>query len=274
MLFYAHDNIWLIQQSIGTRMPFKVQPWHVYTCIIISILFCLAFGLIMFFFVEILPDYRIHLYEKRMLQQEAMFQKKIDEQKAMFDAQRAIMHEKEVMLERKLVINKQMHIIEMIRQGINEAHRLRDHHIARLREYSFLKEKSDDWFDWLTTEQNARMNQLENDYVDFGETLNVNVAMDIVKRDSEKMVTFFSSQLEVLEDALDEMDIEKMKKCQKEMKKQHVHIPSFFQMQTEHIKSNIRSSSNARALQTRGRLAKVAALFYNIFMTFYSSLSI
>ena len=56
-----------------------------------------------------------------MLQQEAMFQKKIDEQKAMFDTQRAIMHEKEVMLERKLVINKQMHIIEMIRQGINEA---------------------------------------------------------------------------------------------------------------------------------------------------------
>ena len=217
------------------------------------------------------PDYKIHLYEKQMLEQEAMFKEQMNEQEAKLEAQKAITHEKEVKLEaveRQLVTNKQMHLIDMFKQGINEARGLKDRHIANLREYSYLREKRDSWLDWLSNEQNARINQLENDYVDIGEFLDVNAAMDIVRRDCEKIVTYFSSHLEVLEDALDEMDTEKMKQSQQDIKKQHVHIPSFFQMQTEHIKLNIRSSSHVHALQTRGRLQKVAALFYNLFMTF------
>ena len=270
-------------------MPFELQPWHVYTCmctslLIISVFICLSMVLML----QISPDYKIHLYEKQMFEQEAMFKKQMQEREAMFkkqmheqeaklEEQRAMTHEKEVKLEaveRQLVTSKQMHLIDTFKQGINEARSLKDHHIANLREYSFLKEKRDSWLDWgLSYEQNARINQLEGDYVDIGETLDVNAAMDIVRRDCEKMVTYFSSQLEVLEDALDEMDMEKMKQSQKDIKNQHVHIPSFFQMQTEHIKSNIRISSHGHALQIRGRLEKVAALFYNLFKIVFSNLA-
>ena len=195
------------------------------------------------------------------------------EQESKLEAQRTIMHEKDVRpeaAERQVVTSKQMHLIDTFKQGINEARGLKERHIANLREYSYLKEKRDDWFDWLTSEQNARLNQLKDDYVDLGETLDVNAAMDIVTRDCEKVVTYFSSQLKVLENALDEMDIGKMKQSQQNIKEQHVDIPSFFRMQTEHIKSNIRSSS--RAVQTRGKFEKVAILFYNLFTTIFSVL--
>ena len=228
--------------------------------------------------------FKKHSYEKQILEQEAMFKKQLLEQEAMFkkqmreqesklEAQRTFMHEKDVRLEtveRQLVTSKQMHLIDTFKQGINEARGLKERRIANLREYLYLKEKRDDWFDWLSNEQTVRLNQLKDVYVDLGETLDVNAAMDIVTWDCEKMVGYFSSQVKVLEDALVETDIGKMKQSQEDVKKQHVDAPSFFQTQTEHIKSNIRSSS--RAVQTRGKLQKVAVLFYNIFATVYNIL--
>ena len=79
-----------------------------------------------------------------------------------------------------------------------------------------------------------------------------------------------SSQLAELEDALGEMDIDKMRQLQEVMSKGD--LSTFSKMQMEHIKSEIISAS--RELQARGALYQIFSDFYDFLMAIVSKVAV
>ena len=113
------------------------------------------------------------------------------------------------------------------------------------------------------------MYQLEDD-LGLGEIPDVNIAVNIVKQVSEQTIKILSTQLEILEDALEEMDIDKMKQLQKELNK--VHLSTFIETQKDKMKENIMSTSHELQVSSGGVLWQIASLFYNVLKFVYSKL--
>ena len=237
----------LILQVYSTGMPFGVQPWHAYTWMLI-ISFILGMVLMSLFGNSKLQDHEGgESYEKQM----------------------AIMREKQIMYERQQIINKQMQLIERFEQAIDETERSTDQYVANIREYRRLKEIDEGWFTWLSTQEVARMYQLE-DYLELDEIPDANIAIAIVRQVSEQTLETLSSQLEILEDALHEMDIDKMKDLQKGVNK--MQLSGFLRGQTDHMKSKIASTSRALQARSGGTFWKLASFFYNVLMTVISKI--
>ena len=169
-------------------------------------------------------------------------------------------HEKQmhVMHERQLVIQKQMDLINAFTQIIHEVQRLMDQYVAGIREYSYLKDIDNSWLSSLSRQGRARMYQLAEDFLETDEVIDVHVAIPIVRQRFENAERFFSTQLSELEDALDKMDIDKMKQLQKSINKKH--LSKHLRDATGQIKSEMISTS--RALQKPGRLSRIASSIF------------
>ena len=168
-------------------------------------------------------------------------------------------HEKQIqdMHERQLVIQKQMDLINAFTQGMHEVQRSTDRYIAGIREYSHLKEKDNSWLSSLSRQEKIHMYQLE-ELLGINEVIDVRMSIAIVIQNFEQVERFCSSQLEKLEDALDRMDIDKMKQLQKQINKKHLN--AHLQEAAGQIKSEMISTS--RALQKSGVLSRIASRFY------------
>ena len=231
----------------SVEMPLGVQPWHAYACMLI-ITFIL--GMIL---MSLLGNSNLQYHWS-------------DES---YERQMAIMHEKQRMHERQQIINKQTQLIERFEQAIDETERSTHQYVADIKEYCYLKEIDESWFTWLSTKEKARMHQLE-DNLGLHEIPDANIAINIVTQVSEQTLMILSSQLEKLQDALDEMDIDKMKCLQRDMSK--MQLSTFLRRQTDRMKSKIVSTSRALQKRSGGTFWKLASLFYNVLMTVISKI--
>ena len=98
--------------------------------------------------------------------------------------------------------------------------------------------------------------------LDPDEVVNVNNATAIVRQISKEALKFLSSHVEELEDALQKMDIGKMRQLQKSMNKNY--LDTFFERQMERIKMKLMNSSEE--LKQRGILYRMALVFYDHFV--------
>ena len=126
-----------------------------------------------------------------------------------------------------------------------------DRYVNDIREYYYLKERDEsyNWFRWLNTQEKLRMYQLES-HLELEEIPTVKTAIDIVRKISEETLMTFSSQLEELNDALDEMDIDRMEQLQKDINK--MQLSAFLRRPMDHMRSEMLSTS--RALQKRSTI--------------------
>ena len=238
----VHNNA---NVNVGTRMPFGFQPLHVWLLII-----SISQGVIL-----------MYLFWNFKLQDRGNLSLQDHES---YERQLAIMQEKE----RQIVTSNQMKLIDKFRLAKYETQRSTDQYIANIREYFYLKEIDNSWFLWLNPQQKFRMYQLEDD-LGLGE-IDENIVVNIVKQVSEQTIKKLSTQLEILEDALDEMDINKMKKLQKELNE--VHLSTFIDTQTDNMKEKIISTSRELQVRSGGTLWQIASLFYHVLKFVYSKL--
>ena len=259
--------------------PFELHSWHgVWKLMGVSFFL----GVVIMVFFGRLHDHESHdheshdhlsflqrqmasMHEKHEKEMQLMHQQHKNHEKEM-----QVMHEKEmqtmhkqyekqmhVMHERQLVIQKQMDLINAFTQIMHELQRLMDQYVAGIREYSYLKDIDNSWLSSLSRQERARMYQLEN-FLGTDEVIDVHVAIPIVRQRFEHTERFFSTQLSELEDALDKMDIEKMKQLQKSISKKH--LSNHLREATGQIKSEMLSTS--RALQKPGRLSQIASSIF------------
>lgn len=170
--------------------------------------------------------------------------------------------------DKQMVITNQIHLISTFRHEINEAQRSTNQYVANIEKYCELKAIDDSWFYSLSKQQKDHMHQLR-DYLGFSEIPNVNLATAIVRQVSEQTLNILSLQLEMLEDALGKMDIEKMRELQEVMNK--LQLSTFSKIQMERIKSEIISTS--RELQAKGVLSQIFSVFYDFLMTIVSDIA-
>ena len=171
--------------------------------------------------------------------------------------------------DKQMVINNQIHLINTFQHDIYKAQRSTDRYVASIEKYCELKAIDDSWFNSLNSQQRDHMHRLR-DYLGLDEIPDVTTATAIVRQVSEQTLQIMSSQLEVLEDALGEMDIEKMRQLQEVMSK--VEFSTFLKMQMEHTKSVIISTS--RELQARGGLNQIFSVFYDFLMAIVSKIAV
>ena len=170
-------------------------------------------------------------------------------------------YEKQIqaMHERQLVIQKQTDLINAFTQIIHEIQRSTDHYVAGIREYGYLKDIDNSWLSSLSRREKVRMYQLE-EFLGIDEVINVHMAITTVRQNLEQTERFCSSQLEELEDALERMDIDKMKHLQKQINKKHLNA------RLQETKGKIKSEmSTSRALQKSGVLYRIALRLYQSF---------
>ena len=169
-------------------------------------------------------------------------------------------HEKQIQ-----VIQKQTDLIIAFTKIMHEVQRSMDQYVADIREYSLLKEKDDSWLSSLSRQEKVRLDQLEG-FLETDEVIDVRMAITIVRQRFEQTKSFFSSQLEELEDTLDRIDVDKMKQLQKQINKKHLN--AYLQKAEGQTKSEIMSMS--RALQKPGVLSRIASNFYQSLFTVIS----
>ena len=154
-------------------------------------------------------------------------------------------------------ISNQIHLINKIKEGIDEVKRSTDQYVDSLKEYCELKAIDDSWFSSLSEQQKNRMYQLR-EYLGFDVSFDVNAATNIVRKTSEEVVKILSLQLSELENVLYDMNLEEMKKLQKEINKkdlpkEHIHESIKSQI-TRNMNERIRSQKTSKSteLQARG----------------------
>ena len=235
-------------------MPFGVQLWHVCACIIILVIIIISivFGMAL-----------MVLFGNSKVQDH-----KSDES---YERKVANMHEKQLMHERQLIFDKQIKLINKFEQAIDETQRSTDRYVNDIREYYYLKERDEsyNWFRWLNTEEKLRMYQLES-HLRLEEIPTVKIAIDIVRKISEETLMAFSSQLEELNDALDEMDIDRMEQSQKDINK--VQLSAFLRRPMDHMRSEMLSTSRALQKRSGGIISNLASLFFNVLVTVVSNI--
>ena len=172
-------------------------------------------------------------------------------------------------LYKQMIINNQVHLINTFRRDMYIAQRSADRYVVSIEEYCELKAIDNSWFYSLNRQQKDHMHRLR-DYLGLDEIPDVKIATAIVRQVSEQTLKVMSLQLTVLEDALGEMDIEKMRQLQEVMSK--VEFSTFSKMQMEYIKSEIISTS--RELQARGALYQIFSVFYDFLMAIVSKIAV
>jgi len=161
--------------------------------------------------------------------------------------------------DKEKIITKQLKLIKTFKDEIHKVQRFTVQYVAYIEEYCELKAIDDSWFYLLTSSQKNYMNKLSNRLgLDEIPDVNVNVATAIVRQTSERILQMFSIEVQVLEDALFDMDIEKMKKLQ-EISMDQEELSSFSRTQMEQMKLEIISTSHE--ILARGILYKIASLF-------------
>ena len=163
--------------------------------------------------------------EKQMQEMHKNHEKQMQEMHENSEKQMQVMHEKQIqgIYEKDLVIHRQMDLINAFKQIMHEVKQSTDHYVAGIGEYNRLKNIDNSWFISLSREEQANMHQLEEFLgIDEAVKLDVHMATTIVKQNFEQMERLYSSQLEELEDALDKMDIDKMKQLQQTINKRNL----------------------------------------------------
>ena len=188
-----------------------------------------------------------------------------------YERKMANMHEKQLMHERQLIFDKQIKLINKFEQAVDETQRSTDRYIDDIREYYYLKERDEsyNWFRWLNTEEKLRMYQLES-HLGLEEIPTVKIAIDIVRKISEETLMAFSSQLEELNDALDEMDIDRMEQLQKDINK--MQLSAFLRRPMDYMRSEMLSTSRALQKRSGGIISNLASLFFNVLVTVVSNI--
>lgn len=171
--------------------------------------------------------------------------------------------------ERQMVISHQIQLINTFRHKMYETQRSTDQYVANIEVYCELKAIDDSWFYSLTAQQKQHMHLLR-DYLGVSEIPDVSIATTIVRQVSAQTLKVLSANLEVLEDALSNMDVEKMRELQDVMNK--MQLSTFSKMQMEHIKSEIISTS--RELQARGTLSRIFSTFYDFLVAIISKVAV
>ena len=162
------------------------------------------------------------------------------------------------------VITNQVHLINAMKEGIDQAKKSTDQYVVKFEKYCELKAIDDSWFSSLSAQQKDHMHQLRH-YLGLNIDIkvpDVKAATTIVREVSKQLIVILSSQLTMLENALYDMNIEEMKKLQKAINKEQISL--FSEVQMESIKSQIMSKSTE--LQARG------GLVHQIFSVFYDFL--
>jgi len=155
--------------------------------------------------------------------------------------------------DREKIIVKQVNLIKTFEDEMYKVQRLS----AYIKEYCELKAIDDSWFYLLTSHQKDRMYSLSH-HLGLGEIPDVSVAIAIVERALERILKIFSLQVQALEDALFNKDIEKMKELQ-EISMNKEQLSSFSRTQMEKMRLEIISAS--REILARGTLYKIFSLF-------------
>ena len=274
---------------VGTRVPSITLPWYIWyiwiSLGIILILLCVTVMCInekqMAMYKQEIQEKeyekRIAMYKKQMDDQQeiqgkeyekriAMCKKQMDDQQIEYERQIAVLNEKQNNLDReiatceeKLVISNHMDVINGLRLMKCETRRLTDQYVYNIEKYYQLK-TIDDSYTWsLTTEQRCQMHKLRY-YLGLGENYEIpdwDSVTDMVKLVSEDTLDILSFYLEILEGALGEINIKKMRKLQ--MDENIMNLPIFIKNQFENIKLGIISSS--REIQARGVLYQISIVF-------------
>ena len=169
--------------------------------------------------------------------------------------------------EKQMVISNQIYLINTFRHKIYETQRSTDQYVTNIEAYCELKAIDDSWFYSLTAQEKQHMHMLR-DFLGVDEIPDVNIATTIVKQVSVQTLKILSVNLEALEDALSNMDLEKMRELQEIMNK--MQLSTFAKLQMEHIKSKIISTSHE--LQARGTLSRIFSTFYDFLMAIISKI--
>ena len=171
--------------------------------------------------------------------------------------------------EKQMVISNQIHLINTFRHKMYETQRSTDQYVTNIEAYCELKAIDDSWFYSLTAQQKQHMHMLR-DFLGVDEIPDVNIATTVVKQVSAQTLKILSVNLEALEDALSNMDLEKMRELQEIMNK--MQLSTFAKMQMEHVKSKIISTSHE--LQARGTLSRIFSTFYDFLMAIISKIAV
>ena len=234
-------------------MSFELNPWH------ICISFFLGMVIVMVFFGT-LQNHGSHDFQRQITIMHENHEKEMQSMHRQYEKQIQAMHE------RHLVIQKQTDLINAFTQIMHEIQRSTDQYVAGIREYSHLKDIDNSWLSSLSMEERDRMYRLEG-LLGTDEVIDVRMAIAMVRQNFKHTERFFSSQLEELEDALDRMDIDKMKQLQKKINKKH--LKAHLQGATEQAKFGV---STSRALQKPGVLFQIASGFYQALVTVISKI--
>ena len=203
----------------------------------------------------------------------------MNEKEQEYKRQIAIMNEKQqgykievALCERNSIISKQLELINRLKLIKCETQRSIDDYIAKLEKYFELKAIDDSWTTSLSEDQRNVMHELRNS-LGLDEDMEIPDVKDvtaIVQQASEEILMVVSSLIETLQDALEEMDIEKMRQLQKEINIKQ--LSSFLKMQFKQIKLKILSSSDK--VQRRGILYQISVVFCDYVIPVLSNIAV
>ena len=160
----------------------------------------------------------------------------------------------------QMVISYQKNVINIFKLGMCKVQESTDHYVAQLKRYCELKDR---WSMTLSSQEEDELSQLEEDFqLEPDQTLDIHSATSVVRQVSKEISDSLSSRVKELEDALHEMDIEKMRQLQKFMNKKY--LDAFFKKQMENIKIKLAKSSEE--LKQRGLLYRISLVLYDHFM--------
>ena len=201
----------------------------------------------------------------------------MNEQQLEYKQQIAFMYEKQqeykievALCEQNSTICKQLDLIHRLKLIKCEAQISTDHYIAKIEKYCALKAIDDSWTTSLSEEQRNDMHELRKSLGldEDMEIPNVKDVTTIVQKTSEEMLTLVSSLIKTLQDALEEMDMEKMRQLQKEINIKQLSF--FLEMRFKQIKLKIVNSSDK--VQGRGILYHISVAFCDYFIPVLSNI--
>ena len=168
--------------------------------------------------------------------------------------------------ERETIISNQAHLIKRFRYEMYEAEKSMDQYIANLEKYHELEATSISWFSSLSREDEEYMYRLR-DYLELERVSEVNLkaATVIVRQGTEQTLKILSSVLEHLEVALNEIDIDEMKRLQTVLNE--MEHSAVLNSQMKYVKSRI-----INELQARGVFYWISSAFYNLIMATLSKM--
>ena len=174
------------------------------------------------------------------------------------------MCEKEMMeCDEQMVFSRQRHLISIFNLEISNIKLQTEQLIAKLRRYHELKER------WpLLSLEKDEITQLEDDLgLDSGVVPDYDDSAEFTRQICEETSELLSSQVTKLEDALNEKNIEKMRKLQNYME---LHISTFLEDQMKRIKKRYKSS---KKLHQKGVLYRMLSIVYDHFMPFVANIA-